>query len=168
MKKVLKPIIVVVLFIGAISAIVLMQAKKPHPQIVLTGNSDQKAIEIFPHAYQCSKCKMDIVDTKFAAQLAQPNGKTIFFDDIGCLALWLSEHPKLKSEKIWVYALDTKKWIDAKSAHYLTSEKTPMHYGFGAYEQKIEKSIDFDEVVNRMKDGRHMANPEYAKKIREN
>ncbi len=167
MKKVLKPLTIVLLLILAISTVVLMQAEKPHPKVVLTGNIEKRAVNIFPHAYQCSRCKMDIVDTNFSAQLVEDDGKTIFFDDIGCLALWVAEHPMSKKRKLWVFALDTKEWIDANSAHYTISENTPMHYGFGAYEENRAGTIDFDTVIERMKEGKHMANPEYAKKIRE-
>ncbi|BBG66294.1 hypothetical protein NNO_1591 [Hydrogenimonas sp.] len=165
MKKFLKPFVTVLLFIGVISAIVLSMAEKPHPKVVLTGNVEKKPVEIFPHAYLCSRCKMEIDRKEYSAQVVDSEGKTWFFDDIGCLALWLESQPFKESAAVWVYTLDTKRWIAAKDAYYSTNEKSPMHYGFGAYEKSRSGSVNFEEVISRMKKGMHMANPQYLKSM---
>ncbi len=152
MKRFLKPLIVVLLLISAIAATVLFLAEKPHPKVVVTANTEKKPIEIFPHAYQCSRCKMDIVDKIYSAQVVDSKGKTWFFDDIGCMILWLAEAPlDKKGSVIWVYALDTQKPVDAKKAFFSQNESTPMHYGFGAYENQKEGTISFKALLNRMK-----------------
>ena len=60
---------------------------------------------------------------------------------------------------------DTHRYIDIKKAFYSINEKTPMSYGFSAYENEIENSIDFNEVRLRMLRGEHMANPKIRKHI---
>ncbi len=163
MKKFLKPFIIVLLFMAAVSAVILSLDKKPHPKVVLSGNMEKKPVEIFPHAYLCSRCKMEIDQKSFSAQVIDKEGKTWFFDDIGCMSLWLNDQPFKNSAAIWVYTLDTKRWIDGRKALYSTAEKTPMHYGFGAYENKRTGTVTFETVLEHMQKGMHMANPEYRK-----
>ncbi len=163
MEKFAKPFVVVLLFMAAVTGLVLSLDKKPHPKVVLTGNVEKKPIEIFPHAYLCSMCKMEIDKKRFSAQVVNDEGKTRFFDDIGCMALWLDGQPFKDGAAIWVYALDTGRWIDGRKAHYSTDEATPMHYGFGAYEKRRAGTVNFETVVDRMRKGMHMANPEYRK-----
>ncbi len=162
MKKFLKPLIIVSLFIAAIVVTVLTLAQKPHPRVVLTGNESHEAINIFPRAYQCARCKMEIVQTDFAAEAVMKDGKTLFFDDVGCLALWL---PQKDPVKLWVYAKDKSGWIDAKKAFYSIGNKTPMHYGFIAVSKDCDGCVDFEKMVEMMQKGEHMANPVFAKKV---
>ena len=93
------------------------------------------------------------------------NGKIHYFDDVGCMVLWSKENNvELKNMKI--FSNDTKKYIDASKAFYSINERTPMNYGFGAYENKNENTIiDFNEVKLRMLRGEHMANPKIRKQI---
>jgi len=132
-------------------------------KVVLTGNIEKQPVEIFPHAYLCSMCKMEVNKKSFSAQVVDEGGKTWFFDDIGCMARWLNDRPLKKSDAVWVYTLDTNRWIDGRKALYSTVENTPMHYGFGAYEKRIDNSVDLETVIEYMQNGRHMANPEYRK-----
>jgi nitrous oxide reductase accessory protein NosL len=64
-----------------------------------------------------------------------------------------------------VYASDTKKWINAQKAFYSINDKTPMNYGFGAYEKAIENSINYSEMKLKMLRGENMTNPKIRKKI---
>ena len=43
-----------------------------------------------------------------------------------------------------------------------------MYYGFGAYSQPKEKTIDFQTMSERMLRGENMSNPVYAKVIKAN
>ncbi len=93
-------------------------------------------------------------------------GKMYYFDDIGCMILWSSQNSiNLPKSDPRVFTNDTKRYIDAFSAHYTIDEKTPMSYGFSAYENKTEGTIDFKEVILRMLRGEHMANPKIRKQI---
>ena len=92
------------------------------------------------------------------------NGTIYYFDDIGCLILWCHEN-KLDTNLAMVFTKDSARYIEAKSAHYKIGEKTPMSYGFVAFENSVEDEIDFDEVSIRMLRGEHMANPKIRKQI---
>ncbi len=98
-----------------------------------------------------------------SASLAE--GTTVhYFDDIGCLVLWSNKNG-LDMQKAQVFSNDTHKYIDAKSASYSIGEKTPMAYGFSAYEHQQENQIDFDAVTIKILRGEHMANPKIRKQI---
>jgi len=109
----------------------------------------------------CPQCNMPIPESK--EQSAHLNKKT-YFDDMGCLILWTKDEEKEPSRAM-VFTKDTKQYIRATDAHYTINERTPMGYGFTAYEKAQEKSIKFDEVKLRMLRGEHMANPKIRKQI---
>jgi hypothetical protein len=60
---------------------------------------------------------------------------------------------------------DTKKWIDGRSAFYSLVDKTPMGYGFGAYEKKAPTHVDFDTMRLRMLRGETLNNPHIRKQL---
>ena len=88
----------------------------------------------------------------------------IYFDDMGCLILWTKKESKEPSEAM-VFTKDTKQYIKATDAFYTIKERTPMGYGFTAYEQEQPESIKFGEMKLRMLRGEHMANPKIRKQI---
>ena len=110
---------------------------------------------------------MFLVEKAHTAQAITPDKKTHFFDDPGCLVLWIEKNYKESDKDIvkWVYTLDSKNWIDARKAFYSINDKTPMNYGFGAYEKLVENSIDYDEMKLKMLRGENMTNPKIRKKI---
>jgi hypothetical protein len=99
----------------------------------------------------------------YSASLVK-NGTIYYFDDIGCMILWSHEN-NIDITKAKVFSRDTAHYIDAQSASYRIGEKTPMSYGFSAYENGIQNHIDFDEVYTKMLRGEHMANPKIRKQI---
>ncbi len=111
----------------------------------------------------CPQCNMPLPkDNKYTAYIEESN----YFDDIGCLILWSKANRiELDSRKVYVFSNDTKKYIDAKTAYFTINEKTPMNYGFAAYANKKEGTIDFKEMQLRMLRGEHLANPKIRKKI---
>lgn len=112
----------------------------------------------------CPKCHMEVDKSNVHSASLVKNDTIYFFDDIGCLVLWSSEN-KLDVESAKVFAKDSARYISAKDAHYKIGEKTPMSYGFVAYEDSVEDGIDFDEVSIKMLRGEHMANPKIRKQI---
>ena len=162
MKKVLTVFVV----ISTTVAMFLVLAKKPHPKIVMLGNTVQKPVDIVAHAWQCSECKMPIETKKYAGEVVSKEGKTWFFDDVGCLAAWLRGQRFRDSARVWVFSIDTKRWIDGRQAWYSVFESTPMGYGFGAYENEAPGRIDFKTMTERMASGENLTNRAYAKKLR--
>ena len=94
----------------------------------------------------------------------QIQNKEYSFDDVGCLVLW-SQEKNISMYKAEVFTNDTQKYIDASKAYFSFNEKTPMNYGFGAYELKKENTIEIDEVRLRILRGEHMGNPKIRKQI---
>jgi len=87
-----------------------------------------------------------------------------YFDDIGCMILWAKKHNS-NLEDAKVFTKDSQKYIKATKAHYTINERTPMGYGFTAYEKSQKGSIDFDEMRLRVLRGETMQNPKIRKQI---
>lgn len=77
---------------------------------------------------RCGHCSMIVGDERFAAQAIDQQGDRLFFDDVGCLATYLHEHPQARHA--WV--LSRGSWVDARKASFRAGAKTPMDYGFEA------------------------------------
>ena len=133
--------------------------------IVISGNTAQEPINFQKGGVRCSECQMVIEDYPYTAQLVTPAGKTYFFSDVGSFVKWQEGKDFGGKEKVWVFALDTKRWMEAKDAYYTTNEITPMEYGFGAYENKTDAMVDFETMKMKMLRGENLTNPAYRKKI---
>lgn len=158
MKRLL-PFLLIVLILGAIAALFLSRAAQQQPLTVYVGNTEKKPLPIEFGRYQDTQCGMPIQHLEDAAQAVAPDGKTWFFDDVGCLALWMSDKGFKEELVLWVYAKDTQTWIDAHAAFYTRTDDTPMHYGFGAYAHKAEGMIGFETLRLLMLRNEHLANP---------
>ncbi len=114
----------------------------------------------------CPQCNMPLPDSNIHTATLEQNGKVTYFDDIGCAILWAKDEKiDLKKVKLRIYSNDSKKYIDPFKAYFAINERTPMLYGFSAYEKSCEKCINFDEVIVKMLRGEHMANPKIRKQI---
>ena len=114
----------------------------------------------------CPQCNMELPNSNIHTSTIEGNTKTEYFDDVGCMVLWMKENKiDLNSVDMRVFSNDTKRYIDAKKAFYKFNEKTPMMYGFSAYENKQENIIYYEEVMMKMLRGEHMANPKIRKQI---
>lgn len=114
----------------------------------------------------CPKCNMPLPSSNIHTAKLQDGTKSYYFDDFGCLVLWAKEkNISLKGKKIEIFSNDTNRYIDANVAYFIINDKTPMNYGFGAYENEMPNSIKADEVELKMLRGEHMANPKIRKQI---
>ena len=114
----------------------------------------------------CPQCNMKLPESNIHTSTLNNNGDLKYFDDIGCMILFAHKNKiDLKTVKTTVFTNDTKRYISGEKAFYKIDEKTPMMYGFSAYENKKENCIDFNEVQMRMLRGEHMANPKIRKHI---
>jgi len=89
----------------------------------------------------CDSCRMLVSDPAYAAQLVDQRGARHFFDDVGCLTAYLAEHSANPPRALWVRSGE--RWVDAKSARYVSGAATPMDYGFVA---QATGSLDFAAV----------------------
>ncbi len=124
------------------------------------GKIDLGPKEVNYERDECERCAMMMGDKLFVAQVvSQENGKTYFFDDIGCAVLWLNSgdaHPlKLENVNIYVNNPENDKFVDAKEAVYTTDMPSPMSYNFLAHDPKTfdKKGVDyltFPQMVNAL------------------
>ena len=164
MKKIL-PVIVIVSMLAVIAFIFVSIAREEKPVTVITGNTAMKPLPIKIGHTNDPQCAMLLKTDRNALQVAIPDGRTWFFDDPGCMVKWLEKKPFKGEAKIWVHTLDTKRWVDARKAHYGVTDATEMRYGFGAREKKGENTISFEEMRLRVLRGEDLTNPKIRKKL---
>jgi len=164
MKK-LAPIFTTIVIMAIIMIIFFSLAKQEQMITVYKDNHTQEPLKLKLHHLQDPQCAMVVEKNEFAAQLAAKSGKTWVFDDVGCLVLWQDDKVFIDAPKLWVYTLDSLKWIDAKKAHYSATEYSPMLHGFGAHEYPGAKLIDYEEMRLRVLRGEDMTNPVIRKKL---
>src|SRR5690606_20278263 len=59
---------------------------------VACGRSEYSARAVNEEPDRCAKCNMAVADDAHATQLVMKDGRTLMFDDIGCMYAWLAEH----------------------------------------------------------------------------
>ncbi len=164
MKKILPTLISI--FIVAIIAIIFISISKDNtPTTIVEGNEMMRALDIDLNHTNDTQCAMIINSIENVSQLVAPDGRTWFFDDPGCMVLWMKDKPFRDQTKLWVHTIDTKKWIDAREAHYGIADHTAMHYGFGAREHNISGTISFEDMYLKMLRGENLTNPKIRKKL---
>ena len=100
----------------------------------------------------CQRCSMVLGDSFHAAQvrhrLADKQSKVYMFDDIGCALIWLEDKAWRDdaTTEIWVNDYKTGAWIDARKAHYVGGQQTPMLYGLGAQLEATPDSVTFERA----------------------
>ena len=164
MKQVLSILLGVIVFV-IVAIIGLSLLKKDAPIVIKKGNFAQKPLPIKLNKTNDPQCAMLIKTQKNAAEVVAPDGRTWFFDDPGCMTLWIKDKHFKDKAKLWVHTIDTKRWVDARKAKYSVTDHTAMHYGFGAREHENNKSIDFNEMQLRMYRGETLVNPKIRKKL---
>jgi len=154
MKK-LKPIITIFLFIALIMIVFFSIARQENVQTVQNNNQTQEALSIDLHHVQCPFCTMVVGDEKYAAQVASTSGRTWVFDDFGCMTKWLDDKAFVEgAPKIWVYAQDLKRWIDAHDAFYETGHTSPMGYGYAAFKKQTSKRLTYKDARKNILQGK--------------
>lgn len=160
-----KKLLIIFIFFILLVVILFSTSSFEQSKVVVQNNHNKQPIEMIPNQYTDRFCNMKIEDISYSAQVVLQNNDTLFFDDIGCLILWLNEQTNQDKIILWVWAKDTNQYIDARKAWYSLTERTPMHYGFGAYFKKQNHYINFDTMRDKMLKGITMANPKVRKKL---
>jgi copper chaperone NosL len=78
----------------------------------------------------CAHCKMLVSDKRYAAQAIDDSGEHRYFDDIGCMVLWMDL--RKAPGRAWVHESTSNAWLDARTARYVQGARTPMDFGFEA------------------------------------
>lgn len=164
MKK-LAPILTIIMIMAIVIIIFFSLSQQEQMITVYKDNQNQKPLKLNLHHLQDPQCAMIVEKNDFSAQLAAKSGKTWVFDDVGCMILWQADKEFSEAPKLWVYTMDSHKWLDATSAYYSTCEHTPMNHGFGAHESPADTLIDYKEMQQRVLHGEDMTNPLIRKKL---
>ncbi|WP_121626269.1 hypothetical protein [Poseidonibacter antarcticus] len=162
MKKIL-PFLTIIIIIAVIVIIFLSMSNKKQMVVIHEGNHTHQPVDIKLNHFQDSQCGMTIVNKRHSAQAVAPDGRTWFFDDVGCMSLWYHNIKFQKEATLWVYTNDTNEYINARDAWYMRTDTTPMNYGFGANKVKQEGYVDFEAMILMMLRGENLTNP-YIKK----
>lgn len=116
------------------------------------GGPETGPAEIHWDRDTCERCHMVLSDRHHSAQIrGGPEGgraRVYKFDDIGCAVLWLEEQPWKDDPRteIWVNDHRDGQWIDARRAHYVTGQETPMDYGLGAQDEPAEGALNYEQA----------------------
>ena len=164
LKKLL-PLVIIFVILGITAVIFISMAKNDQPVTIVKGNMEMKALPLKVNFTNDPYCKMLIIEQRNSTQVVSPDGNTWFFDDPACMVLWLQEKAFKDTAKLWIHSIDTKQWIDAKKAWYGRTDRTAMHYGFGAREHKTEDTIDFSAMSLHVLRGEHLGNPRIRKML---
>lgn len=95
----------------------------------------------------CRYCRMVISDRRFASQIVAPYEEPQFFDDLGCLAHFLSAAPPLHDNAV-IYVADhrSREWVRADHAVYVRVEarSAPMGSHILAHASVASRDADPD------------------------
>ena len=165
MIKKFVPFLIILSLVAVIVTVFLSVAAQKKMIVIKEGNMKKLPFEMELDRYQDSECGMVIDDLGDVSQVISPSGKTWFFHDHGDFVLWLEDKEFKDEAVIWVMSRDSKKFINAKDAFYSLTDKTPMGYGFAAYEKKASTHVDFDTMRLRMLRGETLNNPHIRKQL---
>ncbi|MEH7107948.1 MULTISPECIES: nitrous oxide reductase accessory protein NosL [Bacillaceae] len=110
------------------------------------GKTEYKAVAIKEKTDKCEVCNMAVKNNEFATEIILDNGKSIVFDDIGCMFKWIKENEGKKVANSYVKDYHSKDWIELEKASFVydKSIKTPMAYNVISFSDKkhAESFID--------------------------
>ncbi len=106
-------------------ALVIAACRRPEPRPLAFGTD------------RCAHCHMTLADPRFAGQLVTTTGKTIPFDDPGCLASYVASGGVRRDRihSLWVDGfVQPDSMLDVGRAVFLRSDsiRSPMDYGLAA------------------------------------
>lgn len=93
----------------------------------------------------CDCCGMHVGEPAFAAQVTTRSGRSLVFDDPGCLFLHLDEHHPAV-HRVWFHHLREDRWLAEDAVAFVRVEPTPMGFGFGAVDRGEPGSSSLEEV----------------------
>ena len=79
----------------------------------------------------CSHCRMAVSQAAFAAEVVQTDGSVDYFDDVGCLVLWVKERRVPEDSGLFVVDYQDGTWLDARDACFVRSGALDTPMGFG-------------------------------------
>ncbi|MUG43806.1 nitrous oxide reductase accessory protein NosL [Paenibacillus woosongensis] len=116
-------------------AIVIMVA---FTLLVGCGQNKYAAQAINEDVDVCVVCNMQVKDDAFATQIVTKDGKSLKFDDLGCMNTWKQENGTDNIGMDYVRDYNDKEWVEFSKATYVydASIRTPMAYGIVSFKDK--------------------------------
>ena len=93
----------------------------------------------------CATCKMHVGEPGFAAQARLRDGRTLAFDDPGCL-FELLDDIEAEVHTIWFHHRHDDRWIRADRVAFVSAEPTPMGFGIAAVDLGDADARTFEAV----------------------
>jgi copper chaperone NosL len=128
-------------FTGLVAVVFLLAA---------CGNKAVEPVAINDATDTCEVCNMAVVDNQHATQIVLENGKSIIFDDVGCMYEWLGSNPNETIAAEFVRDYSDKEWILVDDATYVYNQsvKTPMAYNVVSFKDKASAEAFASENEN--------------------
>jgi copper chaperone NosL len=116
-------------FIGFAGMILLLAA---------CGEAEVQPVEINESTDTCDVCNMMVANDQHATQVVLANGKSMVFDDIGCMYDWIGSNANEEIAGNFVRDYHDKEWVlvDEATFVYNPSVKTPMAYNVVSFKDK--------------------------------
>lgn len=93
----------------------------------------------------CARCAMLVSDPRYAAALVTSGGRTIPFDDPGCLFAYEAKHPE--PAKAWFH--DGERWRREAETAFTTGGVTPMGSGLVTVPAETAGALAVEEARRR-------------------
>lgn len=87
---------------------------------------------------KCEVCKMAVADNSDATEIVLKDGKTLVFDDPGCMHKWIVANGEDDIEAAFVRSHHDKEWLDYYKAAYVFDPKITTAMGYGVIAFKDE------------------------------
>ncbi|KON70924.1 hypothetical protein AKG34_20530 [Peribacillus butanolivorans] len=102
------------------------------------GNDEVKPVAINETTDTCATCTMAVIDDQHATEIILKNGKSMVFDDVGCMYEWVHNNKNKQIDAQFVRDYNDKEWILGEDATYVynPSVKTPMAYNVLSFKDK--------------------------------
>ena len=106
--------------------------------ITACGKDEVKPVAINEATDTCETCNMAVINDQHATQIILESGKSMVFDDIGCMYDWIHANENKKIDAQFVRDYNDKEWVLGKDATYVynPSVKTPMAYNVLSFKDK--------------------------------
>ena len=155
------------LSVVVVSIVIYTSYKSTKPIQVIHSNYAHIPLPIALEKTNDTISKMLIRKKQNSCELITQSGDTWFFAEPADMVLWQKENRPTQKIYMWVYTIDTNRWLDAKIAWFSIREKTVLGYGFGAREYKCKDCISYKEMHKRVLHNETLLNPRIRKRLLE-
>jgi len=99
------------------------------------GKEEPQAVAIQEGVDKCDICHMHVPDDHNATQILLKDGRTLKFDDLGCLNEWTQQNGRENVNVQFVRDYNTDEWFNAEQGAFVydSSFTTPMGYGIYSF-----------------------------------